>query len=34
VLASGTPDEIRRNQEVVDAYLGADHQLAGAVGEG
>ncbi len=34
VLASGTPDEIRRNQEVVDAYLGAGHQLAGAVGAG
>lgn len=25
VLAQGTPDEIRRNQEVIDAYLGTDH---------
>jgi len=30
VLAQGTPDEIRRNQDVVDAYLGTDHHaLAG-----
>jgi len=34
VLASGTPDEIRRNTAVVDAYLGTDHQLSAAVGEG
>jgi len=34
VLASGTPGEIRRNQEVIDAYLGTDHQLAGAMGAG
>ena len=34
VLASGTPDEIRRNQDVIDAYLGTDHQLSAAVGEG
>jgi branched-chain amino acid transport system ATP-binding protein len=34
VLASGTPDEIRRNQEVIDAYLGTDHRLSAAVGEG
>ena len=26
VLARGTPDEIRRNQEVIDAYLGTDHR--------
>lgn len=25
VLAEGTADEIRRNQEVIDAYLGTDH---------
>ncbi|HUF87586.1 MAG TPA: ABC transporter ATP-binding protein [Thermohalobaculum sp.] len=25
VLAQGTPDEIRRNQDVIDAYLGTDH---------
>ncbi len=34
VLASGTPDQIRRNQDVIDAYLGTDHQLSTAVGEG
>jgi branched-chain amino acid transport system ATP-binding protein len=28
VLAQGTPDEIRRNQDVIDAYLGTDHTLA------
>ena len=33
VLAQGTPDEIRRNQDVIDAYLGTDHHLARAVGE-
>ncbi len=33
VLAQGTPDEIRRNQDVIDAYLGTDHRLAAAVGE-
>ena len=33
VLAHGTPDEIRHNQDVIDAYLGADHRLAAAVGE-
>jgi len=30
VLAQGTADEIRRNQDVIDAYLGADHHLAQA----
>lgn len=25
VLAQGVPDEIRRNQDVIDAYLGTDH---------
>ncbi len=30
VLASGTPGEIRRNQDVIDAYLGADHRPAAA----
>ena len=33
VLATGTADEIRRNQDVIDAYLGADHHLSEAVGE-
>lgn len=33
VLAQGTADEIRRNQDVIDAYLGSDHHLAQAVGE-
>ena len=33
VLAQGTADEIRRNQDVIDAYLGADHHLADAAGE-
>jgi branched-chain amino acid transport system ATP-binding protein len=33
VLAEGTPDEIRQNQDVIDAYLGTDHHLASAVGE-
>ena len=32
VLAHGTADEIRRNQDVIDAYLGSDHHLAQAVG--
>jgi branched-chain amino acid transport system ATP-binding protein len=27
VLASGTADEIRANEEVIDAYLGTDHFL-------
>jgi len=34
VLAQGTPDEIRRNPDVIDAYLGTDHRLAEAVAEG
>jgi branched-chain amino acid transport system ATP-binding protein len=33
VLAEGTPDEIRQNQDVIDAYLGTDHHLASAIGE-
>ena len=33
VLASGTADEIRRNPEVIEAYLGTDHHLAETVGE-
>ncbi|GJD53234.1 Sulfate/thiosulfate import ATP-binding protein CysA [Methylobacterium crusticola] len=33
VLAQGTPDEIRRNPDVIDAYLGTDHQLSAAFGE-
>lgn len=32
VLASGTADEIRRNPEVIEAYLGVDHHLAETVG--
>jgi branched-chain amino acid transport system ATP-binding protein len=32
VLAEGTADEIRRNQDVIDAYLGTDHELAQASG--
>ncbi|MCA8930327.1 MAG: hypothetical protein KDC18_19885, partial [Alphaproteobacteria bacterium] len=24
-LADGTPDEVRRNPDVIDAYLGASH---------
>jgi len=34
VLAQGSADEIRRNQDVIDAYLGTDHHLAQAAGEG
>lgn len=30
VLAQGTPEEIRRNQEVIDAYLGTDHHAEAA----
>ncbi|GAC1550057.1 MAG: ABC transporter ATP-binding protein [Beijerinckiaceae bacterium] len=33
VLAQGTADEIRRNSEVIEAYLGTDHHLSEAVGE-
>lgn len=28
VLARGTPEEIKRNQDVIDAYLGKDHHHA------
>ena len=24
-LAAGTPDEVKRNQDVIDAYLGVSH---------
>jgi branched-chain amino acid transport system ATP-binding protein len=33
VLAQGTPDEIRCNKDVIEAYLGTDHHLSKAVGE-
>ena len=33
VLAEGTADEVRNNQDVIDAYLGTDHHLAAAAGE-
>ena len=33
VLAQGTPDEIRRNPDVIEAYLGTDHHLSATVGE-
>jgi branched-chain amino acid transport system ATP-binding protein len=33
VLAQGTADEIRSNQDVIDAYLGTDHHLAQTVRE-
>ena len=25
MLADGTPDEVQRNQAVIDAYLGVEH---------
>ena len=28
ILASGTPDAIRRDQGVIDAYLGTEHHGA------
>lgn len=33
ILAQGTAAEIRRNQDVIDSYLGTDHHLAQAAGE-
>ncbi|MFT3799831.1 MAG: ABC transporter ATP-binding protein [Burkholderiaceae bacterium] len=33
VLAQGTPEQIRSNRDVIDAYLGSDHRLAQAAGE-
>lgn len=33
VLAQGRPEEIRRNQDVIDAYLGTDHHIAAQAGE-
>ena len=33
VLAEGTPDDIRRNKDVIDAYLGTDHHITESVGE-
>ena len=33
VLAQGNADEVRNNQDVIDAYLGTDHHLAHAAGE-
>jgi branched-chain amino acid transport system ATP-binding protein len=33
VLAQGTPDEIRGNDDVIEAYLGTDQRLSEAVGE-
>jgi branched-chain amino acid transport system ATP-binding protein len=26
-IADGTPDEVKRNQQVQDAYLGEQHEL-------
>lgn len=34
LLASGTADEIRQNQKVIDAYLGADHHAVQGAKEG
>jgi ABC-type branched-subunit amino acid transport system ATPase component/ABC-type branched-subunit amino acid transport system permease subunit len=33
VLDSGTPEDVRRNPAVVDAYLGAEDEPAGALGQ-
>lgn len=33
VLAQGTPEEIRCNTDVIEAYLGTDHHVSQTVGE-
>jgi branched-chain amino acid transport system ATP-binding protein len=33
VLAQGTPDEIRSNADVIEAYLGTDHHVSQKVGD-
>ncbi|NDB65651.1 MAG: ABC transporter ATP-binding protein, partial [Euryarchaeota archaeon] len=30
ILMVGTPDEVRSNREVIEAYLGSDGQVGGA----
>ena len=31
ILATGTPDAIRRNEAVIEAYLGTDHHVGATV---
>jgi branched-chain amino acid transport system ATP-binding protein len=31
ILATGTPDTIRRNEAVIEAYLGTEHRAGAAV---